>query len=328
MIEVKELYEQGLSIRQIANKLNIKKGMVNKYLKEYQVKTRTKSESIAIRCKNSPRDKSTYAMGPRKLKEGPITFSLIGNQWEIKKVDLRSDRKNVECLFVNGKRANKTDKVGFICETTGKYIEKTVGNFLLNPVLKSRNVCIGEANKGKKVSEEHKKQISEKNSGEKITTYFDFICPICGNTYKWRDTAKNRKKKTCSKECNIVHWALWSYYEIGENNLEKTFREEIERQGYKVEIQKLIGYYPVDCYLPEIDIILQIDGTYWHAKPNLYKEDQLNDIQKNKIMSDKRFASYCKNHNLKYARVWEDDFYANPEKEVKEAIKKALRREP
>jgi very-short-patch-repair endonuclease len=113
-----------------------------------------------------------------------------------------------------------------------------------------------------------------------------------------------------------------------ENQLEKDFRKEIEHQGYVVETQKQFGYYPVDCYLPEIDVILQVDGTYWHAKPGLYEEDELDDLQKRHRVCDARFASYCENKGLKYARVWQDDFYANPEKEIKEAIKKALRREP
>jgi hypothetical protein len=54
----------------------------------------------------------------------------------------------------------------------------------------------------------------------------------------------------------------------------------------------------------------------------------LDDLQKRHRVCDARFASYCENKGLKYARVWQDDFYANPEKEIKEAIKKALRREP
>lgn len=323
---IKELYEQGLSIRQIAEQLNVPKGRIDKYLKENKIPKRSKSQSTALRLKNNPRDKATYATGPRKPKKPVLTYALTKDNWEVKPVDLRADRKGVLCLFVDGKRIPQTDKVTFTCEVTGKEVEKVVSNFVRNPVLKSRNVCIGEKHKGKTISDKQRKQISENNSGEKITKYFDFTCPVCGETFKYRDIQRNRIKKYCSKECQLTIWAVAPAHLMNENQLERCFREEIENQGYIVETQKQFGYYPVDCYLPEIDIILQVDGTYWHGKPGLYEEDELDDNQKRHRVCDARFATYCKNKELKYARVWQDDFYANPEKEIKEAIKKALRK--
>jgi predicted RNA-binding Zn-ribbon protein involved in translation (DUF1610 family)/transcriptional regulator with XRE-family HTH domain len=302
-MDIKELYKQGLSIRQIAEQLSMPKGRVDKYLKDNKIPKRTKSESIALRLKNNPRDKSTYARGKRSMPKGITTHSLIGNSWEIKPTDLRADRKGVMCLFVNGKRVPQTDKVGFMCEVSGEYVEKVVSNFVRNPVLKSRDVCIGEKHKGKTISEKQRKQISENNSGEKIKKYFDFTCPVCGETFQYRDIQRNRIKKYCSKECQLTIWAVAPAHLMEENQLEKDFRKEIEHQGYVVETQKQFGYYPVDCYLPEIDVILQVDGTYWHAKPGLYEEDELDDLQKRHRVCDARFASYCENKGLKYARV-------------------------
>ncbi len=321
---IKELYEQGLSIRQIAEKLEITKGSVDKFLRDNKIPKRTKSESIALRLKNNPRDKSTYSTGPRKPPRTINKYALTKDNWEIKPVDLRADRKGIMCLFIDGKRIPQTDIVTFTCQVSGQEVEKVVSNFVRNPVLKSKNVCIGEKHKGKTISEEQKRQISKNNSGEKITKYFDFTCPVCGETFQYRDIQRNRIKKYCSKECQIVIWATTPAILMEENKLEKEFREEVEKLGYIVKPQEVFGYYPVDCYLPEIDIILQVDGIYWHAKPGLYDEDKLDENQINHRNSDARFEIYCKNKKLKFARVWQDDFYKDPKGSVKAAIQRAL----
>ncbi len=327
--ETKEILEElylkdGLSIRQIADKFGMKRNTVDYWLTKFNIPKRTKSESVALRLKNNPRDKSTYSTGPRKPKHEKKIYTLTTDNWEIKPYDLRADRKGVMCLFVDGKRIPQTDKVSFICKVSGDQVEKVVSNFVRNPVLKSRDVCIGEKHKGKTISEKQKQQISENNSGERIDKYFDFTCPVCNETFQYRDIQRNRIKKYCSKECQLTIWAAAPAHSMQENQLEKDFKNEIERQGYKVETQRQFGYYPVDCYLPEIDIILQVDGVYWHAKPELYEENKLDKNQKTHRMCDARFATYCKNKGLKYARVWQDDFRNDPEGEVKKAIKKAL----
>jgi len=326
--EIEDMYiNQGMSIRQIAEYFNISKGAVDGYMKKFNIQKRNRLDAVDLRFATIPRKKAEFK--PRQKRAQPQKiFNLTDNNWEIKNTKLRADRQNVRCLYVDSVRARNTDKVIFICKESKIEVDKFVSNFLLNPVLISREIGIGKKHKGVKLNltQEQKDAISLRNSGEKITTYFDFTCPVCGETFKYRNILRNRKKKYCCKECQLTIWVAAGNKDKEENELERDFRTEIEKLGYKVETQKQFGYWPVDCYLPELDIILQVDGIYWHAKPEIYGDyfEKLDEHQQRHVASDKRFAIYCKNKGLKYARVWQDDFRNDPVGEVDKAIKKAL----
>lgn len=323
-MEIVELYQQGLSIREIAQKFNVPKGRIEKVLVENNIPRRTKSESVALRLKNKPRNKSTYATGPRKPPRDRSKYAITEDNWEIKSVDLRADRKNIICLFVDGKRIPRTDLVTFTCERTGEEVEKVVSNFIRNPVLKSRDVCIGEKHKGMKLSEQAKEIIGRKNSGQKITEYFNFTCPVCGETFRYRNTYKNKKKKYCSKECQMVVWVAAPEFKGEMNELEKYFCTILDDMGYVYKTQHIINYYHVDFFFEEKNIIIQIDGDYWHVNPKKYPKGPVGERQKQNAIIDKKFNNYINNHtNYKLMRIWESDIYNNLE-DVKEEIKKAL----
>jgi len=324
--EVEDLYlNQGKSIRQIAEIFGVNKGTVDGMLKRFNIPKRNRFDAIDVRFVTTPRKKEEVQR-PKKEKSPPGVYTLTNDNWEIKETNLRADRQNVKCLYIDGVRVPSNHKVFFICQKTGKETTKAINNFLQKPGLFSFEANQSFLHKGKKLSKEHVESIRARNSGEKIASYFDFTCPVCLDKFKYRDIQRNRKKKYCSKSCQLVIWATSPVLYQGENKFELAVRLEIEKQGYKVETQKIFGYFPVDCYLPELDIIIQADGVYWHAKPEKYGTDlnKLDENQKRHINSDNRFKTYCKNRGLRYARVWQDDFENNPENEIKEAIKKAL----
>ena len=130
--------------------------------------------------------------------------------YEIKEVKLRADRKNIKSLFVDGKRLTKRDRVEFTCQECGKDVELLLQNFLYKPEFLCRDCLRNKTRKesGWSMPESAKKIISEKKKGvQLITDYFDFICPICGKTFKYRNTKVNKKKKYCSKKCQLKVWS-------------------------------------------------------------------------------------------------------------------------
>ena len=99
--------------------------------------------------------------------------------------------------------------------------------------------------------------------------------------------------------------------------------------GYEVEFspQKLIeNRFPVDAYLPEIDVYLQADGIYWHAKPEFYLDEELDENQLKHRRNDLEFEKICLDKKIKFARFWQDDFYSNPRYVLQNAITTALNR--
>lgn len=150
----------------------------------------------------------------------------------------------------------------------------------------------------------------------------------------------------CSKEC---YWEYRSKYYIGEKSISAN-RKYTDGQREKARITSLensrkssrfdskiqlkindlltklkinyereyiMGYYAVDNYLPDYNLIIEVMGDYWHGNPTIFNSEKylLNKIQDRGIHIDKIKSSYIKNHygiNILY--LWETDIENNLEK--------------
>ncbi len=143
----------------------------------------------------------------------------------------------------------------------------------------------------------------------------------------------------CSKEC---YWNYRSKYYIGEKSISSQ-REYTEEQREKARIislensrkssrlnskiqlkidellnkleirykrEHVMGYYAVDNYLSDYDLVIEVMGDYWHGNPILFNKNKylLNKIQDRGIHIDKIKSSYIKNHyNINILYLWETD---------------------
>ena len=64
-------------------------------------------------------------------------------------------------------------------------------------------------------------------------------------------------------------------------------------------------FYP-DFYLPEHNIILEVQGDYWHSNPRFYGEGKkpLDERQKKDQKRDRRKFGYYKHKKIKYYELW------------------------
>lgn len=89
------------------------------------------------------------------------------------------------------------------------------------------------------------------------------------------------------------------------------------------------GRFKVDAYLPDIPLILEAWGTYWHADPRSGKYNR-NDIgsltkgQKCNIHQDIRKERYFAKANIPIVSVWEIDLQEDPEATVVKVLKPFL----
>ena len=60
-------------------------------------------------------------------------------------------------------------------------------------------------------------------------------------------------------------------------------------------------------------ILVEVNGDYWHGNPNKFNIDgsggkrKLNDIQINKIETDKLKLEFAKSHNFEVIYIWEEE---------------------
>ena len=71
--------------------------------------------------------------------------------------------------------------------------------------------------------------------------------------------------------------------------------------------------YQYDFIIKGKRIIVEVNGDYWHGNPNKFNIDgsdgkrKLNDIQINKIETDKLKLEFAKSHNFEVIYIWEEE---------------------
>jgi len=77
--------------------------------------------------------------------------------------------------------------------------------------------------------------------------------------------------------------------------------------------EKTFGYYSVDNYLQDYNLIIEVMGDYFHANPLIYPNySSLNEIQIKDIVRDKRKHTYIlKYFNIEILYIWENDIKTN-----------------
>ena len=126
-------------------------------------------------------------------------------------------------------------------------------------------------------------------------------------------TKKKRKPTKSELIKKSIERSKRSHKEYGTSNLEKKFAKEfLDKLGVEYKYQFLAPdikrYY--DFYLPEQRILIEVDGTYYHAYGKLYEE--MSPMQKHNARVDKIKNDWAAMHGIPLIRVWEHDINNNP----------------
>jgi very-short-patch-repair endonuclease len=88
---------------------------------------------------------------------------------------------------------------------------------------------------------------------------------------------------------------------------EKTMKKMLKEIGVEFEAQKIIGNKIFDFYIPCINLLIEVDGDYWHANQEKYDEEDLNSIQKRNIRVDEYKNTLASGRGYELLRVWESE---------------------
>ena len=121
------------------------------------------------------------------------------------------------------------------------------------------------------------------------------------------------KKESKLKQHKIVR----KHKEFGTSKLEEKFMEEfLDRLGIKYKYQfkaESIGRY-YDFYIPSANILIEIDGVYWHGFGKTHEEK--NPMQKHNERVDKQKDLWAVLNGYKLIRIWENDINNNSSKVI------------
>lgn len=167
--------------------------------------------------------------------------------------------------------------------------------------------------------------------------------------YKYLGYKNNRKHlilcPNCEKEF-LINSMLYSIrsshnHEICTycNPINKPYsQQEIEVYEYISSIyenqiirnsRSIITPFEIDFYLPEIRLAIEYNGDYWHANPDIYKEDEIINIKGIETiacdiwMKDINKLSLLESKGIVTIVVWEND-WKNKQQEIKNFIKDVI----
>ena len=91
------------------------------------------------------------------------------------------------------------------------------------------------------------------------------------------------------------------------SNLEFTFADILTTLNIEFVHQYHVDGFDYDFYLPSKNLLIEIDGDYWHGNPDVYTEAVLNNMQRKNRGKDKLKTKHAADRNFKLARYWEHD---------------------
>ena len=144
---------------------------------------------------------------------------------------------------------------------------------------------------------------------------------------KWDETYSEEKQNELYENLvSKLHYRMENSGFSISSKLEDDFVEKFikpynigfKRQYYIPEIKQFC-----DLYIPSINLIIEINGTYWHCDRRVYNNGPINNIQEEKIKRDELKYSYLRNNGFRLLVIWEDDIKNKPSM-VKMLIDKLL----
>lgn len=109
------------------------------------------------------------------------------------------------------------------------------------------------------------------------------------------------------------------------SNLEKVFKEKFLnplriKYTHELRIPSINKVY--DFYIPEYNVLIEVDGDFWHCHPTRFPIAEY-ETQKTNLKNDYLKNQWAKDNGYKLLRFWEYDIINNPQ-QIIETLKKEL----
>jgi len=160
------------------------------------------------------------------------------------------------------------------------------------------------------------------------------LCEWCGLEHQAKPYQIEFGRRFCSEECRRDWFA--KDFSVSEENVDRARIQAVKNlsdgiynkdpTGIQVKIDMLLKnlnivneneynckYYAVDNFLTEHNLMIEIQGQFWHADPRFYKEISY-EMQVKRIKSDKSKHTYIKKYyDIEVLYLWESDINNNLE---------------
>jgi len=88
----------------------------------------------------------------------------------------------------------------------------------------------------------------------------------------------------------------------------------IKEENYEVETQFHLGNFFYDGHVKESNILIEVNGDYWHCNPKVYKKGAINEMQKSHVRRDFAKKGFAAKQGYYLVTIWEKDIKEKYEK--------------
>ena len=156
---------------------------------------------------------------------------------------------------------------------------------------------------GEKISNnlERNKKISEYRKGRKRPQH------VLDSLYKgMREYWSKEENREKQRKKRVKY--LKDYQYNNKTILESRFGDLLESIGVDFIFQYTICGFNFDYYLPKYDLVIEVDGDFYHCNPIKYPNGPIYETQKTTIKNDDKKNKICEGSNgLTLLRFWESD---------------------
>lgn len=107
-------------------------------------------------------------------------------------------------------------------------------------------------------------------------------------------------------------------YKFQENFLDKLNIENI----HSYYVKEIKAFY--DFYLPKYNILIEVDGDFYHCNPIKYPGGSICKTQEKNLKRDQQKNQWAKDNGFKLLRFWENDIKNNPQQIIEILTKEIL----
>ncbi len=95
----------------------------------------------------------------------------------------------------------------------------------------------------------------------------------------------------------------------------------LKEEGFNYVKQKAVRYLNYDFYLPDQNILIEIQGDYHHINPRVYPNGPKNDLQKENLVKNQNKKDIAESCNIPLLAVWQLDIEKGPDQTKKQILK-------
>lgn len=156
-----------------------------------------------------------------------------------------------------------------------------------------------------KKTDEHIRKIKETQNKNWLEKY-DELVEKCSKQSKEYWSKEENKTQQRFKRVEYFKNKLSS----SKSKLEQKFEDMLVELNIQFINQHPLNGYLYDFYLPKHNLLIEVDGDWFHCNPDVYPE-AIHEIQKFVIENDERKNLVAKENNIPLLRFWEKDINEN-----------------